>query len=88
MDYLPEPDKVIYRAKSGRDQRTYGSLEWLAAMMSLLPLKGEQLVKYYGHYSNRARGESLKAHLHSSGVGHGGAPHKPIQMVFSRYLES
>ncbi len=60
MDYLPESGKVIYRAKSGRDQRIYDALEWLAAMMSHLPLKGEQLVKYYGHYSNRARGDRRK----------------------------
>jgi len=30
-------------------------------MMSHLPLKGEQLVKYYGFYSNRTRGDRCKS---------------------------
>ena len=60
MEYLPEQAKVIYRSKDGREHKTYGALDWLAAMASHLPLKGEQLVKYYGHYSNRARGERRK----------------------------
>lgn len=60
MQYCPEKSQVLYRSKDGREQRTYDALEWLAAMISHLPRKGEQLVKYYGHYSNRARGERLK----------------------------
>ena len=34
MDYLPKPDKVIYRAKSGRDQRSYIALEWPLGLSS------------------------------------------------------
>ena len=36
-------------------------LEWLAAMCSHLPNKGEQMVRYYGYYSNVARGKRKKA---------------------------
>jgi len=61
MQYCPDKGQVVYRSKDGREQRTYDALEWLAAMVSHLPLKGEQLVKYYGHYSNRARGDRLKS---------------------------
>jgi len=45
-------------------------LEWLAAMLgaakpcedgcSHVPNKGEQMVRYYGHYSNVARGKRKK----------------------------
>ena len=36
-------------------------LEWLAAIYSHVPNKGEQMVRYYGHYSNVSRGRRKKA---------------------------
>jgi hypothetical protein len=36
-------------------------MEWLAAMCSHIPNKGEQVVKYYGFYSNVSRGKRQKA---------------------------
>jgi len=35
---------------------TFDALEWLAAMCSHVPNRGEQMVRYYGHYSNVWRG--------------------------------
>ena len=32
-------------------------MEWLAAMCSHIPNRGEQMVRYYGYYSNIARGK-------------------------------
>ena len=32
-------------------------MEWLAAMCSHVPNKGEQMVRYYGYYSNVSRGK-------------------------------
>jgi hypothetical protein len=37
------------------------ALEWLAAMCSHVPNKGEQMVRYYGYYSNVCRGQRKKA---------------------------
>mgnify|MGYP001062314140 CR=1 FL=1 len=37
------------------------ALEWLAAMFSHVPNKGEQKVRYYGYYSNVVRGKQKKA---------------------------
>ena len=34
----------------------FDALEWLAAMCSHVPNKGEQMVRYYGYYSNVKRG--------------------------------
>ena len=31
-------------------------MEWLAAMCSHIPNRGEQMVRYYGYYSNVSRG--------------------------------
>jgi hypothetical protein len=35
-------------------------LEWIAAMCSHVPDKGEQMVRYYGYYSNVSRGKRQK----------------------------
>ncbi len=34
----------------------FDALEWLAALCSHVPNKGEQMVRYYGYYSNVSRG--------------------------------
>ena len=36
------------------------AIEWLAAMCSHVPNKGEQMVRYYGYYSNVSRGKRKK----------------------------
>ena len=35
-------------------------MEWLAAMCSHVPNKGEKMVRYYGYYSNVSRGSRKK----------------------------
>jgi hypothetical protein len=57
MQYLPEPPKVVYRAKDGSEEKVFDALEWLAAMCSHIPDRGEQMVRYYGYYSNVSRGK-------------------------------
>ena len=60
MTYIPEESKVVYRSKDGKKEKIFDALEWLAAMRSHVPNKGEQMVRYYGHYSNVARGKRKK----------------------------
>jgi len=65
MLYLEKEGTVVYRSKAisgrqsgnGKDQKTFPALEWLAAMCSHIPNRGEQMVRYYGYYSNVARGK-------------------------------
>ena len=57
MTYIPEEAKVLYRSKDGNKEKVFDALEWLAAMCSHVPNKGEQMVRYYGHYSNVSRGK-------------------------------
>jgi len=52
MTYIPEESKVIYQSKDGKKEEALDALEWLAAMCSHVPNKGEQMVRYYGYYSN------------------------------------
>ena len=60
MTYIPEETKAIYQSKDGKDEKIFDALEWLAAMCSHVPNKGEQMVRYYGFYSNVARGKRKK----------------------------
>jgi hypothetical protein len=45
MTYLPEESKVLYESKDGREKKVFEALEWLAAMGSHVPDRGEQMVR-------------------------------------------
>jgi len=57
MQYLDQEGKVVYTSKNGKTTKVFPALEWLAAMCSHIPNKGEQMVRYYGFYSNVSRGK-------------------------------
>jgi len=44
MTYIPQQSKVIYQSKDGKDEKVFDALEWLAAMCSHVPNKGEQIL--------------------------------------------
>jgi hypothetical protein len=60
MHYIPEEAKVVYQSKDGKEEKVFDALEWLAAMCSHVPNKGEQMVRYVGFYSNVSRGKRKK----------------------------
>jgi len=60
MTYFPEDSKVVYRSKDGKEEKIFDALDWLASMCSHLPNKGEQMVRYYGYFSNVSRGKRKK----------------------------
>ena len=57
MTYMEQEGKVVYRSKNGRETKDFPAMEWLALMCSHIPNRGEQMVRYYGYYSNVARGK-------------------------------
>ena len=61
MQYLADEGTVIYSAKDGKDRKVFDAPEWLAAMCSHVPNPGEQMVRYYGWYSNVSRGKRQKS---------------------------
>ena len=67
MTYIPANDssdglsKVIYQSKDGTSKKTFDALDWLAQLVIHIPNKGEQMVRYYGFYSNKSRGLRKKA---------------------------
>lgn len=60
MTYLEESGTVIYRSKDGQTTKSFSALDWLAMIISHIPRHGEQMVRYYGWYSNAARGRRRK----------------------------
>lgn len=60
MQYLADEGEVIYSAKNSHDRNVFDALEWLAAMCSNIPNRGEQMVRYYGWHSNDSRGKRQK----------------------------
>ena len=57
MAYHWETGQVEYKSKDGAQTKIFDALEWLAAMCSHVPNKGEQMARCYGYYSNVARGK-------------------------------
>jgi hypothetical protein len=68
MKYLDQEGTVVYAAKAcpgprSGDRKTnkvFPAMEWLAVMCTHIPNRGKQMVKYYGFYSNVARGKRQK----------------------------
>ena len=69
MTYIPADDtqtgtaKVIYESRDGRTSKTFDALDWLAQLTTHIPNRREQMVRYYGYYSNKSRGMRKKAGL-------------------------
>ncbi|MGM0663192.1 MAG: hypothetical protein ACQET7_03295 [Thermodesulfobacteriota bacterium] len=51
---------IMEASSTIRRSQTFDALEWLAAMCSHVPNKGEHMVGYYGYYSNVCRGKMPK----------------------------
>jgi hypothetical protein len=55
-----KPGNTCEEYESVKEEKVFDALEWLAAMCSHVPNKGEQMVRYYGYYSNVSRGKRQK----------------------------
>ena len=60
MTYLEEAGKIVYQTKDGSAKKEFSALEWLANICSHIPNPGEHTIRYYGFYSNVARGKRKK----------------------------
>lgn len=56
MTYVEDEGKVVYQAKDGAAKKEFLALEWLANICAHIPNPREHMVRYYGRYSNAARG--------------------------------
>jgi hypothetical protein len=75
MTYFANNGRVIYHSRlnpsTRRNFEVFTATDFLAAVTQHIPEKGAQTVKYYGYYSNKARGQRAKA------VGRAGPPGQP-----------
>ena len=53
QDSSGEVGKVIYQSKDAKAAKTFEPLDWLARLVTHIPNKGEQMVRFYGFYSNK-----------------------------------
>ena len=64
MTYLPETGEVVYRSKRNHATKrlweTFDAPAFIAAIARHIPSPRQHLVRYYGAYSNRTRGERRK----------------------------
>ena len=69
MVYIPEQDshdgtaKVVYTSKDRKSRKIFNAMDWLARLVTHIPGRYEQTVRYYGWYSNKSRGMRKKADL-------------------------
>lgn len=64
MTYDAQSGTVIYRSKLHatlkRKFQLLPGAKWLKVLLQHVPARYEHLVRYYGYYSNRSRGERAK----------------------------
>jgi len=57
---FPDPADAALAPGPARNFHLFKPLDFLAELIQHIPNKGEHLVRYYGHYSNKARGMRAK----------------------------
>jgi hypothetical protein len=64
MTYQQQTKTVLYRSKMNpvlkKNFAVFPVLDWIATLTTHIPNKGEQLVRYYGYYSNVSRGKEKR----------------------------
>jgi hypothetical protein len=60
MTYHAATRTVTYKSKDGKSRQEFSALDWLASIIYHIPNRWEQMVRYYGYYSNASRGKRKK----------------------------
>ena len=72
MIYIPAEEstdgiaKVVYTSRDRKARKIFNALDWLARLVTHIPGRYEQTVRYYGYYSNKSRGMRKKADTHDT----------------------
>ena len=67
MNYISDQSKVIYKSRNGSDNKEFDSLDFIASICFHALNKNEQMLRYYGFYSNVCRGRRKKEGITESG---------------------
>jgi hypothetical protein len=73
---FPEPGDEELAAGPSRNFQVFDPLDFLAEVTQHIPNAGEHLIRYYGWYSNKSRGQRAKT-LRSAAAGTGLPAHPP-----------
>lgn len=79
MRYIPKASSpgdagmVVYEGKTTGRIETFFPLDFLARLVTHIPNKYEQTVRYYGYYSNKSRGVRSRAYANAIGQAATGA---------------
>jgi len=71
MRYIPKASspsdagRVVYEGKTTGRLETFSPLDFLARLVTHIPNKYEQTVRYYGYYSNKSRGVRARAYANA-----------------------
>lgn len=68
MTYIKESAQVLYLGKTTSKTEVYPALDFLARLVVQIPSPHEQMVRYYGYYSNKSRGLRKKETETAGGV--------------------
>jgi len=60
MNYLVEESKVVYKSKDGKNTKEFEAVDFIASLVSHIPNRGEQMVRYLGYCSNVCRDRRKK----------------------------
>jgi hypothetical protein len=72
MIYIPAEEstdgiaKVVYTSRDRKARKIFNALAWLARLVTHIPGRYEQTVRYYGYDSNKSRGMRKKADTHDT----------------------
>jgi Zn finger protein HypA/HybF involved in hydrogenase expression len=61
LTYMRDSAEVLYSGKTTGSTKKYSALDFLAMLTVQIPAPRQQMVRYYGHYSNKQRGMRRKA---------------------------
>ena len=56
MNSVREESMVIYKSKDGTNTKDFDAVYFIASLCSHIPNMGEQMIRYFGYYSNVCRG--------------------------------
>jgi len=60
MEYYPQRPLARYESKYDKKAAEFEPLQWMAVLVSHIPDRGSQAIRYLGHYSNAAGGRLKK----------------------------
>ena len=63
---MASDSRIIYKSKDGKGTKEFDVLDFIASITGHIPNKNEQMLRYYGFYSNVCKGRRKKRGMSES----------------------